>query len=56
MKSTLTFVFMAMTAGEQSFSNVHSPDVNVWVSAGLQGRFDLFGTRGTPSVRLASVQ
>jgi outer membrane protein W len=40
-------------AGEQSFSNVQSPDVNLWVFAGLQGRFDLFGTSG-PAVRLAS--
>jgi hypothetical protein len=44
MKSTLTF------------SNIHNADVNPWLSAGLQGRFDLFETRGTPSVRLASVQ
>ena len=32
---------------------MNSPDVNVWLSAGIQGRFDLFG-RGGPTVRLAS--
>ena len=52
----LSTFFTQELAGEQSFSNVHSPDVNVWLSAGLQGRFDLFGRSGTPSVRLASVQ
>jgi len=40
-------------AGEQGFSNVHSPDANVWISAGIQGRFDIFGNTG-PSMRLAS--
>jgi outer membrane protein W len=49
----LTTFFTQQLAGQQSFSNVHSPDVNLWVFAGLQGRFDLFGT-STPTVRLAS--
>ena len=39
----LTSFFTQELAGQQSFSNVNSPDVNVWVFAGLQGRFDLFG-------------
>jgi hypothetical protein len=39
----------------KNLSNVHDPDVNVWVFAGLQGRFDLFGTSG-PAVRLASAE
>ncbi len=40
-------------AGEQNFGNVHSPDANVWVFGGIQGRFDLFGKTG-PTMRLAS--
>ena len=40
-------------AGQQSFSNVQSPNANVWLFAGLQGRFDLFGSPA-PAVRLAS--
>ena len=51
----LTTFFTQELAAEQTFSNVHSPDVNVWISAGLQGRFDLFGS-SAPSVRLASAQ
>jgi hypothetical protein len=51
--ATLTTFLTQQLAGEQSFSNVQGPDVNVWVSAGIQGRFDLFGNSG-PSVRLAS--
>ena len=49
----LTTFLTQELAGEQSFSNVHSPDVNVWVFAGVQGRFDLFGS-SAPSVRVAS--
>ena len=48
----LTSFFTQELAGEQTFSNVKSPDVNVWIFAGLQGRFDLFGRSGP--VRLAS--
>ena len=49
----LTTFLTQQLAGEQSFSNVHGPDVNVWIFGGLQGRFDLFGNTGS-SVRLAS--
>jgi hypothetical protein len=38
--------------GQQSFADVRSPDVNVWLSAGFQGRFDLFGSN-SPQIRLA---
>jgi hypothetical protein len=48
----LTTFLAQELAGEQSFSNVHGPDVNVWIFGGIQGRFDLFGSPG-PSVRLA---
>jgi outer membrane protein W len=40
-------------AGQQTFSNVQSPQANVWLFGGIQGRFDLFGNTG-PAVRLAS--
>lgn len=40
-------------ASQQSFSNVDSPKVNVWLFAGVQGRFDLFG-RPAEAIRLAS--
>jgi hypothetical protein len=40
-------------ATEQSFSNVNSPNVNLWLFGGIQGRFDLFGSGG-PTMRLAS--
>lgn len=49
----LTMFLTQERAGDASFSNVNSPDVNVWVFAGLQGRFDLFGA-GAPGVRVAS--
>ena len=49
----LTTFLTQELAGEQSFSNVHSPNVNVWLFGGIQGRFDLFGNSG-PSMRLAS--
>jgi outer membrane protein W len=39
--------------GEQSFSNINSPNANIWLFGGIQGRFDLFGS-GSPSPRLAS--
>ena len=50
----VTTFFTQQLAAEQSFSNIHSPDANVWVMAGLQGRFDLFGSSSGQSVRLAS--
>ncbi len=34
--------------GERVFSNVHSPNVNVWPMAGVVGRFDFFGG-GSPA-------
>jgi opacity protein-like surface antigen len=40
-------------AGTRGFVNVHSPDVNVWLSAGIQMRFDFFGSGG-PAVRVAT--
>jgi len=40
-------------AGEQSFRDVQSPNANVWLFGGIQGRFDLFGNQG-PQVRLTS--
>jgi outer membrane protein W len=40
-------------AGESSFSNINSPNANVWLFGGIQGRFDLFGS-GSSSPRLAS--
>jgi len=49
----LTTFLTQELVGQQKFGNVQSPDVNVWVSAGIQGRFDLFGSNG-PSMRLAS--
>ena len=49
----LTTFLTQELAGERSFSNVRSPDVNVWVFGGLQGRFDLFGG-SAPASRLAS--
>ncbi len=49
----LTTFLTQQLVGEQSFSNVNSPNVNVWIFGGIQGRFDLFGNTG-PSVRLAS--
>jgi hypothetical protein len=39
-------------AGESSFSNINSPNANVWLFGGIQGRFDLFGSGSSP--RLAS--
>jgi len=38
-------------AGERSFSNVHSPNVNAWPMAGVVGRFDLFGGGGQASTK-----
>jgi outer membrane protein W len=49
----LTAFFTQELAGQQSFSNVQSPNVNVWLFAGVQGRFDLFGS-SAPAIRLAS--
>ncbi len=51
----LTTFLTQELAGEQAFSNVHSPDVNVWVFAGLQGRFDLFGSGPAPT-RIATTE
>ena len=51
--AALTTFLTQETSGQGTFGNVKSPDVNVWVFAGLQGRFDLFG-RSPASVRLAS--
>ncbi|MFN2547792.1 MAG: hypothetical protein ABR567_10195 [Myxococcales bacterium] len=51
----LTTFLTQELAGQHSFSNVQSPNVNVWVFAGLQGRFDLFGTDAS-QIRLASAQ
>lgn len=49
----LTTFLSQELAGQGGFSNVPNSSVNVWVSAGIQGRFDLFGREG-PTVRLAS--
>ncbi len=49
----LTTFLSQELAGQGGFSSVNGPDVNVWISAGIQGRFDLFGREG-PKVRLAS--
>lgn len=49
----LTTFFSQQLAGKDGFSNIDSPNANVWVFGGMQGRFDLFGSGG-PSVRLAS--
>jgi outer membrane protein W len=49
----LTTFLTQELAGEQSFHNVNSPNANVWIFGGIQGRFDLFGNTGS-SVRLAS--
>jgi outer membrane protein W len=49
----LTTFLTQELVGEQSFSNVHGPDANVWIFGGIQGRFDLFGNAG-PSMRWAS--
>jgi hypothetical protein len=40
-------------ANESSYSNIHSPRANVWLSLGLLGRFDLFSGTGSPT-RVAS--
>ncbi len=39
----LTTFLTQKFAGQSEFSNVHSPDVNVWLAAGIQGRFDIGG-------------
>jgi outer membrane protein W len=49
----LTTFLTQELANESSFSNVHSPNVNVLIFGGTQGRFDLFGN-SAPTVRLAS--
>jgi len=49
----LTTFLTQESAGEQAFTNVRGPDVNVWVFGGIQGRFDLFGSKGS-SIALAS--
>ncbi len=49
----LTTFFSQELAGQNGFSNIDSPNANVWVFGGIQGRFDLFGSSG-PSMRLAS--
>jgi hypothetical protein len=49
----LTTFLSQELAGQGGFSSVPGNDVNVWVSAGIQTRFDLFGREG-PAVRLAS--
>jgi len=49
----LTTFLTQELAGEQSFRNVNSPQANVWIFGGIQGRFDLFGNTGS-SVRVAS--
>jgi outer membrane protein W len=49
----LTTFLTQELAGQTTFSNINSPNVNVWLFGGVQGRFDLFGSDG-PSVRLAS--
>ena len=49
----LTTFLTQELAGAQGFDNVRSPNVNVWVFGGIQGRFDLFGNSGS-AVRLAS--
>ena len=49
----LTTFVTQKNAGEQAFSNVRAPEVNVWVFGGIQGRFDLFGSK-RPSIALAS--
>ena len=36
-------VSLAGACRPRRFSRVNSPDANVWLSAGIQGRFDLFG-------------
>jgi outer membrane protein W len=40
-------------AGQQVFTNVGSPNVNVWLFGGIQGRFDVLGSSPAP-VRVAS--
>lgn len=49
----LTTFLTQELANEQSFGNVHSPNVNVWLFGGIQGRFDLFGN-SSPSMQFAS--
>ena len=39
----LTTFLSQELVGQGGFSRVNSPDVSVWLSAGIQGRFDLFG-------------
>lgn len=40
-------------AGTRGFANVHGPDANVWLSAGIQARFDFFSGSGA-AVRVAT--
>ncbi len=37
----LTTFLTQELANQQTFSNVQSPNVNVWLFGGIQGRFDL---------------
>ena len=50
----LTTFLTQELAGQQNFANVHSPDVNVWLFGGIQGRFDLLGSSSSSSMRVAS--
>jgi len=49
--ATATMFLTQELAQESSFSNVHSPNVNVFLNAGVLGRFDLLGA---PSTKAAS--
>jgi hypothetical protein len=42
--ATATMFLTQQLAQETSFSNISSPNVNVFFSAGVMGRFDLLGS------------
>jgi len=50
----LTTFLTQQLAGQNGFSNVRSPDVNVWLAAGIQGRFDMFEGGSSLGPRVAS--
>jgi hypothetical protein len=49
--AAVTMFLTQELAGERVFSNVRSPNVNVWPMVGVVGRFDVFGGASPASAK-----